>query len=74
MEPARDAVVVLGEVVGAYGVRGWVKVRPFTQSPQTLLEYAPNSSATCDYLGVVDRLLDARTTDQQALRVAGGQG
>jgi len=40
MEPARDAVVVLGEVVGAYGVRGWVKVRPFTQSPQTLLEYA----------------------------------
>jgi 16S rRNA processing protein RimM len=36
----RDAVVVLGEVVGAYGVRGWLKVRPFTQSPETLLEYA----------------------------------
>ena len=40
MEPARDAVVVLGEVVGAYGVRGWLKVRPFTQSPDGLLDYA----------------------------------
>jgi 16S rRNA processing protein RimM len=40
MELGRDAVVVLGEVVGAYGVRGWLKVRPFTQSPETLLEYA----------------------------------
>jgi 16S rRNA processing protein RimM len=39
MEPARDAVVVLGEVIGAYGVRGWLRVRPFTQSPETLLEY-----------------------------------
>jgi len=40
MEAARDAVVVLGDVVAAYGVRGWLKVRPFTQSPETLLEYA----------------------------------
>lgn len=38
--PDRDAVVVLGEVVGAYGVRGWLKVRPFTESPETLLGYA----------------------------------
>ena len=40
MEPASDAVVVLGEVVGAYGVRGWLKVKPFTQSPAGLLDYA----------------------------------
>jgi 16S rRNA processing protein RimM len=40
METARDAVVVMGEVVGAYGVRGWLKLRPFTQAPETLLEYA----------------------------------
>ena len=40
MEPARDAFVVLGEVVGAYGVRGWLKVRPFTQSPEALFDYA----------------------------------
>jgi 16S rRNA processing protein RimM len=40
MESARDAFVVLGEVVGAYGVRGWLKVRPFTESPDALLAYA----------------------------------
>jgi 16S rRNA processing protein RimM len=40
MEPARDAVVVLGEVVGSYGVRGWLKIRPFTQLPETLLGHA----------------------------------
>ena len=40
MELARDAVVVLGEVIGAYGVRGWLKVRPFTQLPEMLLDYA----------------------------------
>ena len=28
MAAARDAIVVLGEVVGSYGVRGWLKVRP----------------------------------------------
>jgi 16S rRNA processing protein RimM len=40
MEPARDAVVVLGEVVGSYGVRGWLKVRPFTELPEALLGHA----------------------------------
>jgi len=40
MEPARDVIVVLGEVVGSYGVRGWLKIRPYTQSPESLLDYA----------------------------------
>jgi 16S rRNA processing protein RimM len=40
MEPAHDAVVVLGELIGPYGVHGWLKARPFTQSPEALLEYA----------------------------------
>jgi len=40
MEPARDAIVVLGEVLGAYGVRGSLKVRPFTELPETLLGHA----------------------------------
>jgi len=40
MGSARDAFAVLGEVVGAYGVRGWVKVRPFGELPETLLGYA----------------------------------
>jgi 16S rRNA processing protein RimM len=40
MEPARDGIVVLGEVVGSYGVRGWLRVRPFTALPETLLGHA----------------------------------
>jgi 16S rRNA processing protein RimM len=27
---------VLGRVLGAFGIRGWIKVRPFTQSPDGL--------------------------------------
>ena len=37
---ARDTIVVLGEVIGSYGVRGWLKVRPYTVSPDTLLLHA----------------------------------
>jgi ribosomal 30S subunit maturation factor RimM len=40
MDPAGDALVVLGEVVGSYGVRGWLKIRPFTERPETLLGHA----------------------------------
>jgi 16S rRNA processing protein RimM len=29
----------MGEVLAAYGVRGWLKVRPFTASPAALLAY-----------------------------------
>lgn len=40
MAPARGAVVVLGDVIGSYGVRGWVKVRPFSELPDALLGFA----------------------------------
>ena len=36
---ARDAIVVMGEIVGPYGVRGWLKVRSFAESPDALLEF-----------------------------------
>lgn len=29
----------MGRVTAAYGVRGWVKVRPFTEAPEALLDY-----------------------------------
>jgi len=35
-----DPIVVMGEVAGPYGVRGWLKVRSFSESPQTLLDFA----------------------------------
>ena len=34
----RDAIVVMGEVVGPYGIRGWLRVRTFAESPDALLE------------------------------------
>jgi 16S rRNA processing protein RimM len=40
MVPARDAIVVLGEVAGSYGVRGWLRVRPHSEAPETLLGFA----------------------------------
>jgi 16S rRNA processing protein RimM len=33
-------MVVLGEIVAAYGVKGWVKVKPFTERLDTLLDFA----------------------------------
>lgn len=41
MAPALDgdAMVVLGDVVGSYGVRGWVKIRCYTEAPENLLAY-----------------------------------
>ena len=40
MAPARGAIVVLGDVIGPHGVRGWLKVRPHTEAPDALLGYA----------------------------------
>jgi 16S rRNA processing protein RimM len=29
----------MGRVAGAFGVRGWIKVRPYTETPQSLTRY-----------------------------------
>lgn len=29
----------MGRVIGAYGVRGWIRVKPFTGTPDALIEY-----------------------------------
>lgn len=34
-----EKVVVLGRIVGAFGVGGWVKVESFTEPPQNILRY-----------------------------------
>lgn len=36
---APEGLVVMGQVLTPYGVRGWVKVRPYTQSQGTLLSF-----------------------------------
>ena len=39
MAAAQDAIVVMGEIVGPYGVRGWLKVRSFAEAPDALLGF-----------------------------------
>jgi 16S rRNA processing protein RimM len=34
-------LLVLGRVVGAHGVRGWLKIHSFTDPPEALLDYQP---------------------------------
>ena len=31
--------IIVGEVLGAFGVKGWVKVRTYTQQPKNLMDY-----------------------------------
>lgn len=35
-----DELILMGRVVGAYGVRGWIKVQPYTESVDGLCEYS----------------------------------
>lgn len=40
MDPG-DSLVRVGRIAGAYGIRGWVKVRSFTDPAENLFGYAP---------------------------------
>lgn len=37
---ASDRVVVLGRIVGTFGVKGWVKVKSYTEPVENILDYA----------------------------------
>lgn len=37
--PAAQDMVVLGRVLAPYGVKGWLKVEPFTESPERLRSF-----------------------------------
>ena len=38
---SRSNLVTVGEIVGVFGVKGWVKVKSFTQSQANILDYTP---------------------------------
>lgn len=40
-EPDDPAYILVGRIGAPYGVRGWVKVHSFTESPQNILDYEP---------------------------------
>ena len=37
-KPPED-LVVMGYISGAFGIKGWVKLQPFTEEPDSLLDY-----------------------------------
>ena len=37
--PPADSIVVMGQVLGPFGILGWVRIRPFTQASDGLLDY-----------------------------------
>lgn len=37
--------VCLGAITGAHGVKGWVRIRPFTEQPEAVAAYGPLFSA-----------------------------
>jgi len=38
-KPLPERLVVMGRITAPYGVRGWVKLQPYTQQPQGMLGY-----------------------------------
>ena len=38
--PAPEGIVVMGRVLAPHGVRGWIKVKPVSEVPEALLDYA----------------------------------
>lgn len=55
--------VKVGDVVGAFGVQGWVKIRSFTDPPGNILGYSP---------WLLDLRGEAKTVEVMAGRVHGG--
>src|SRR6266542_1686051 len=53
-------IVVMGRVIGAYGVQGWIKARTFTASPDGLLAYRAWWLATGDDRWLEFAVLEAR--------------
>ena len=49
-----DDLLVMGRIAAPYGVKGWLRVTPFTETPENLLEYTPW------YLGRQDEWREAR--------------
>lgn len=37
--PAIEEVVVMGKIVGAFGIQGWVRVHPFSDDPGSLVRF-----------------------------------
>lgn len=34
-----DNLVIIGKIISAYGIKGWVKIRPFTETAKSFIQY-----------------------------------
>ncbi|MEZ5503680.1 MAG: ribosome maturation factor RimM [Halioglobus sp.] len=39
MGPADDELLVVGRITGCYGIKGWVRIHPYTESPETFVKF-----------------------------------
>jgi len=67
--PKAEGYLTLGQVVGAHGVRGWVKVNSFTDPPEALLETPEWSLVRADGRRTEVEVLEASSHREQ-LRIA----
>jgi len=41
MPKAPDELITVGKIVGAFGVKGWLKLKSFTQPEENIIDYLP---------------------------------
>lgn len=41
MSQAPEELITVGKIVGAFGIKGWVKVKSYTQPEENVLSYSP---------------------------------
>jgi 16S rRNA processing protein RimM len=82
-----DPMVVMGQVLVPYGIQGWIKIRPFTTAPDSLLGYGewwlrpPGANAWREVKHLAGRVhsdgilaqLDGIQTREQALALRGAE-
>ena len=34
-----ENLVIIGKIISAYGIKGWVKIRPFTETAKSFIQY-----------------------------------
>ena len=71
--PASDRIVVLGKIAGSFGVKGWVKVKSYTEPVDNILSYEVwQLGRTGQWTPI--RIEDARVTDKGVLAKLEGIG
>ncbi len=65
MSGAKATNLVIGQIAGVYGVKGWLKVKSFTQPADNILDYLPWKMETPSGLSTVE--IDAHVRRAQGL-------